>query len=320
MKKVSRLGWPLLIGALALPLLAVPACAETPVPAKQIFGHQAKPSPLAARAIGAYSRGCLAGGKMLANTGPGWETMRLLRNRYWGHPVLVKFIQKLAGEVRAKDGWPGLMVGDMSQPMGGPMLTGHASHQIGLDVDIWLTPMPAKPLTADDREKLSAQNMVNADKRTVSKAWSGGQVKVLHRAALQPQVSRIFVHPAIKKALCDAAGKDRDWLSKVHAWYGHDHHFHVRLGCPAGQAGCEPQAPGPSGDGCGEELEKWFKLVTAPPAPPGPPVKPKPPLTMADLPGECAKLVGPAAGAAKAPGMVTPAAAETSAPMEEAPR
>ena len=43
----------------------------------------------------------------------------------------------------------GFSVGDMSQPRGGPMVTGHSSHQIGLDVDIWLTPMP----TARSRRK-----------------------------------------------------------------------------------------------------------------------------------------------------------------------
>jgi penicillin-insensitive murein DD-endopeptidase len=317
MKSIARRAWPPLIGALAVSLLALPAAAGSPEPAKQIFGHQAKPAPLAARSIGAYSRGCLAGGKMLTTSGSGWEVMRLSRNRYWGHPDLVRFIRKLADDVRKKDGWPGLMVGDMSQPMGGPMLTGHASHQIGLDVDLWLTPAPAKPLTLDDREKMSAENMVNADKLTVSKLWGGGQVKLIHRAALSPQVARIFVHPAIKKALCAAAGPERGWLAKVRPWYGHDHHFHVRLGCPGGQAGCEAQTPGPAGDGCGEELENWFKLVTAPPGPPG---KPKPPLTLADLPGECAKLVGSKAGSAVTPASAAPTPAETSAPMEAEPR
>ena len=31
------------------------------------------------------------------------------------------------------------------------MITGHASHQLGLDADIWLTPMPAE-LTRRERE------------------------------------------------------------------------------------------------------------------------------------------------------------------------
>src|SRR6266403_1009168 len=56
----------------------------------------------------------------------------------------------------AKLGWPGLLVGDMSQPRGGPMITGHASHQVGLDADIWLTPMPKRELSRNEREDMSA--------------------------------------------------------------------------------------------------------------------------------------------------------------------
>jgi hypothetical protein len=43
---------------------------------------------------------------------------------------------------QARDiGWgKGLYIGDISQPRGGPMTSGHASHQIGLDADIWMLP------------------------------------------------------------------------------------------------------------------------------------------------------------------------------------
>ena len=101
------------------------------------------PAPLAARTIGFYSRGCLAGGRPLPVNGPAWQVMRLSRNRNWGHPALIAFLERFRAQ--GADGQPlaGILVGDMSQPRGGPMLTGHASHQIGLDVDVWLTPMPA---------------------------------------------------------------------------------------------------------------------------------------------------------------------------------
>ena len=83
----------------------------------------------------------------IATDGPTWQAMRLSRNRRWGHPTMIKLIEKLSRDAVA-DGWPGLLIGDISQPRGGPMLTGHASHQIGLDADIWLTPMPDRRLTA----------------------------------------------------------------------------------------------------------------------------------------------------------------------------
>jgi penicillin-insensitive murein endopeptidase len=69
----------------------------------------------------------------------------LSRNRNWGHPELIQFIEQLS-EKAARNGWRGLLIGDMPQPRGGPLLAGHTSHQLGLDVDIWLTPMPDHPL------------------------------------------------------------------------------------------------------------------------------------------------------------------------------
>jgi murein endopeptidase len=133
--------------------------------------------------------------------------MRLSRNRIWGHPVLLKYIKHLATEAQKHDGWPGLMVGDMTQPMGGPMLTGHASHQIGLDVDIWLKPMPAKTLGPEERETVQPVSMLAPDAKSVNPAvWSPKHFKLIKRAASDKRVARIFVHPAIKKALCEAVG------------------------------------------------------------------------------------------------------------------
>jgi hypothetical protein len=127
-------------------------------PARDYFGKQSGPAPLAARSIGSYVRGCLAGGKMLPVNGPAWQAMRLSRNRNWGHPLLVSYVEKLATDAQKLDNWPGLLVGDLAQPMGGPMVSGHASHQIGLDADIWLKPMPPKTLTNDERENISADS------------------------------------------------------------------------------------------------------------------------------------------------------------------
>jgi penicillin-insensitive murein endopeptidase len=65
------------------------------------------------------------------------------------------------------------------------------------------------------------------------------------------------------------------------------------MGCPKDSVGCKSQAPVSGDDGCGKELDYWFKLLTAPPKPkpkptkPVKPVKPKPPITLADLPAEC---------------------------------
>jgi len=272
---------------------------SAPVPAKKLFGAVTTPIPLKARAIGAYSKGCLAGATSLAIDGPAWQAMRLSRNRNWGHPKLIALLEKFAGEVKTKDGWPGLLVGDISQPRGGPMLTGHASHQLGLDADLWFTPMPARRLSRTERENLAATSMLASDNLSVNpKVWGEGQVKIVRRVASYREVERVLVHPAIKKALCEAPGTERGWLAKVRPYWGHFYHFHVRIGCPPDSPGCSKQAPIPGDDGCGKELDDWYKLLTAPPKPrpkpvaPVKPVKPKPPLTLADLPAECRDVLG----------------------------
>ncbi|NVO14504.1 MAG: penicillin-insensitive murein endopeptidase [Rhodoplanes sp.] len=268
-----------------LPPLANPDDPKTP--AKQLFGRKPTPATMEARAIGFYSKGCLAGGIALPVNGSAWQVMRLSRNRNWGHPELVAMLEKLAVDAR-KVGWPGLLVGDMSQPRGGPMLTGHASHQVGLDADIWLTPMPDRELTRREREETSATMVVAPDRKDVDPAvWTPGHLGVIRTAAKRPEVERIFVNAAIKKALCREAGSDRGWLEKVRPYWGHDYHFHVRIVCPAGEAGCTPQPPVPPGDGCGKELDWWFQASVLHPPPPKEPPKPRAGPTMADLPPAC---------------------------------
>lgn len=266
--------------------------------AKQLFGSVKSAAPLAARAVGWYAKGCLAGAKPLAVDGPGWQVMRLSRNRMWGHPDLIKIIERLARESTANKEWPGLLVGDISQPRGGPMISGHASHQVGLDADIWLTPMPDRKLTRREREDMSAVSMISNYSSVDPKVWGEGQVKLIKRAASYSAVERILVHPAIKKALCEAAPKDdRAWLSKVRPYFGHFYHFHMRIGCPKGSANCQHQPPVPGDDGCDGELKDWLKKVapkpkppvdaSKPPPKPSKPAPPKPEMTLADLPADC---------------------------------
>ncbi len=268
----------------------VPPDKRPPVAAKLLFGAAKTAAPLAARSIGYYSRGCLAGGKALPVDGPAWQAMRLSRNRNWGHPKLIALIEQFAKEVQKEEGWPGLLVGDISQPRGGPMLTGHASHQVGLDADIWFTPMPGRRLSRRERENLSATSMIMGPTKVDPSAFTPSHVKVVKRAASYREVERILVHPAIKKALCEAAGSDRAWLGKVRPYFGHYYHFHVRLACPRGSANCRSQRPPSGADGCGKELDYWFRRLTAPPRPKPKVTKPrppKPPITVADLPQEC---------------------------------
>jgi penicillin-insensitive murein endopeptidase len=272
-----------------LPPLAKPDDPATP--AKELFGRKSAPAKLEARTIGSYAKGCLAGGTALPINGKTWQVMRLSRNRNWGHPSLVQSLEKLA-EQAPRVGWRGLLVGDMAQPRGGPMRTGHASHQVGLDADIWLTPMPNRELSRLEREEMSATMVVAEDRRDVDpKVWTPAHVGIIKAAAQDPKVARIFVNAAIKKALCRDAGSDRGWLGKVQPWWGHDYHFHIRLGCPAGDAACVPQPPRPADDGCGKELDYWFTDAVLYPKPSPTPPKPRPSMRMADLPSACRQVL-----------------------------
>lgn len=262
--------------------------------AKKLFGEAKVPATsMQARSIGTYARGCLAGAVPLPIDGPAWQEMRLSRNRNWGNPELIALIERFAKDAKKLDGWPGLLVGDIAQPRGGPMVTGHASHQIGLDADFWLTPMPNHRLSRKERETMEATSMLDDTGLKVNpKVFTSKQVALIKRAASYPEVERIFVHPAIKKALCEVAGTDRKWLGKVRPWYGHYYHFHMRIKCPAGVSGCTPQAPPTGDDGCGKEVTQWLaKVIPAkgPPAPrpPGPPRAPPAPIMLSDLPKEC---------------------------------
>jgi penicillin-insensitive murein endopeptidase len=270
-----------------LPPLANPNAPN--LPAMELFARKATPVPGLARPIGAYSNGCLAGARSLPITGPTWQVMRLSRNRNWGTPRLVQFLERL-GDNAKKRGWNGLLIGDMAQPRGGPMSSGHASHQIGLDVDIWFTPMPDHVLSREEREKDSAVNVVAPDGLDVDKVWTPAHMELVKAAAEDPDVTRIFVNAAIKKKLCSEAGPDRAWLAKTRPWWGHAEHFHVRLACPPGAHECKSQLPVPPGDGCGHALDFWFKPSVLHPPPPK--VLPKRRLlTLAKMPPACREVV-----------------------------
>jgi penicillin-insensitive murein endopeptidase len=213
------------------------------------------PYPGPARSIGRAANGCLAGAVALPLTGPGWETLRPKRNRFWGNPALIAFIEDVAGKSAAMGR---LLVADMAQPRGGHMVSGHGSHQTGVDVDI-LYRLADHPLTEQERSAPALDSVVASDGLLLSAFWGPNQTALVRAFASDPRVERIFVNPAIKRALCRAARRDRDWLRKLRPWWGHDEHFHVRINCPVGDSDCVGGAAIPPGDGCGAEVDSWMK-------------------------------------------------------------
>lgn len=205
------------------------------------------------QAIGAYAAGCLAGAQALSARGTGYRLTHPERRRFFGHPSLVAFVRRLA-QTAAKAGFPALLVGDLGQMRGGPTPSGHRSHQTGLDVDIGYTG------TLGARSGAQPVAVADLKTTTLTKAWQRRIGQLLLLAAADPEVDRIFVNPAVKRALCADlhARKSPAVLAKLRPWWAHHDHFHVRLRCPADSAACEPQQPLGAEAGCDPSLDWWW--------------------------------------------------------------
>ncbi|MGB7261458.1 MAG: penicillin-insensitive murein endopeptidase [Albidovulum sp.] len=291
-------------------LVAILALAASMVQAEQLankmFGAKRSASSQAPQSIGTYAKGCGGGFAQLPETGPTWQAMRLSRNRNWGHPELVQYVADLSATARNL-GWAGLYVGDMSQPRGGPMTSGHSSHQIGLDADIWMLPPKRLNLTRGEREKISSISVRTEDQKRVNGNWTRTHHQLLRAAASDPRVDRIFVAAAVKVEMCKSAkSSDKLWLQKIRPLYGHNTHFHVRLKCPKGSRRCDTQKPtvavlSKGGDGCDETLNWWVTTYLEKPKTSTKPKKQKKPkgpkkkgardYTLADLPRQCAAVL-----------------------------
>lgn len=286
---------------LLIALLSAPLPAGAEALANKLFGAVPGPSQQEPMPVGSYAKGCAAGSVELPETGPTWQAMRLSRGRNFGHPMLVQYLEDLS-VMATQIGWNGLYIGDMSQPRGGPMTSGHASHQIGLDADVWMLPPRSLTLSRQEREDISSIPVRSADQRSVTENWSRSHHALLRAAASDPRVDRIFVAAAVKIEMCKSAGPgDKKWLQKIRPVAGHDTHFHVRLKCPKGARLCETQKPTVSelskgGDGCDDTLMWWVTDYLNPPKD----TKKKKPkdddapkkkgprqFTMADLPRQC---------------------------------
>lgn len=222
------------------------------------------PSKQAARSIGTYTSGCISGAVALPSEGTGYQVMRPSRQRHYGHPHLIDFIQQL-GQYSAHEQVSNLLIGDLGQARGGPTPSGHRSHQTGLDVDIWFLlfqPSTPRNLSEQERETWDAPSMLSRTDAIDATQWTTRHEKILAAAAQLPHVERIFVNPSIKRELCHRfPANNRAWLRKIRPWWKHDDHFHVRLRCPEDNKQCQAQQALPAGDGCGADLAWWFSAT-----------------------------------------------------------
>jgi len=237
------------------------------------------------KVYGYYDEGCMDGGIPMTPDSPDdWQCMHPERHRCYGTPDMKSFLEYLS----QKNGKLG--VGDVAQAAGGALIGGHASHETGLDADIRYEILPkGKTLTNEELTNHEAVTVgvhqVNGlpdhpslESHMVNGAWNQKLSHLLQTAAEYPGVDRIFVTTPLKLELCrefHSLGSYPSWLAKLHPWYGHDDHFHVRLACPPSSPDCKKQKPlpvdptDPTKVGCaGENLKYWTnsdptKLKTA---------------------------------------------------------
>ncbi|MCB2262050.1 MAG: penicillin-insensitive murein endopeptidase [Candidatus Thiosymbion ectosymbiont of Robbea hypermnestra] len=239
-----------------------------------------------AAVIGGPANGCVAGAQALPATGTGFVSIRRHRNRYYGHPDTIRLVWDL-GKALSRHTGGLMMVGDLSQPRGGPMSSMHRSHQNGMDVDIWFR-LATSARSANDQhpEHRDPASMVAPGGHTLNQDWGEPQRLLLKTSAEHPRVDRVIVNPVIKRALCRTEQGDRGWLRKLRPWWGHDAHVHIRLKCPRTSPYCRQQPPPPAGDGCDQSLAWWFSEEAKRPAKKSKKKKAKPP-----LPAACTALL-----------------------------
>lgn len=232
-----------------------------------------RPTEGTPRSIGETNAGCIAGASNLPLEGKGYQVMHIERNRYWGHPDLVKAI-RILGQKSQQRALGVVQIGDLGQPRGGPLPYGHRSHQSGLDVDVWFNLNPKALAGANAmRNNINAPSMLNESKTGLDRdRWTADHATLLELAANLPGVDRIFVNPYIKKELCESVEGNRAWLRVIRPWYNHDDHFHLRLACPEDSPDCKEQENIPPGEGCDSSLDWWFQhpTVTTPKPHPAP--------------------------------------------------
>ena len=269
--------------------------------ASKIFSKLSQPTQTEASAIGSYAKGCLHGAKQLPFNGPNWQVLHPSRNRNWGHPETIELVKRVS-QAANNVGWTGLFIGDISQARGGPMPYGHKSHQMGLDVDIWLTKPKKLGLTRTELKSIKPISIRSKNHKETNANWTKDHMEILKFVALDKAVDRIFITAPAKIWMCEREKGNREWLQKIRPLGGHHQHFHIRLHCPQASTDCISQTPSiprisQSKDGCDHTLKWWVTTALEPAKKPINPVKKKKrkksvlDFTMKDLPKQCLSVI-----------------------------
>ena len=201
--------------------------------------------------IGDYSLGCLRGAQTFTGKEKGVVLAKNNNGNFWGHPVLINLLTRMGAEFDKSN--QNIIIGDLSQKLGGPILGKHKSHQTGLEVDVWF-----RILSNNDKSSLK---ITETDSMNVFKELGVDQIKLIKYLAQDATVDRIFINPVFKKQLCDDNGPSKLSISdqgKIRAYWRQDSHTHVVLKCPQDSPLCISLTPLPEGGGCGGHIKWWL--------------------------------------------------------------
>jgi penicillin-insensitive murein endopeptidase len=178
------------------------------------------------------------------------------RKTYFGNNELVLMIRLLGRHTQVYVPSHRLGIGDMSAEKGGQLVR-HSSHQMGADVDITY-------FISNDTRPKAFEKLVDPKGKVNPNLMIKDQWRLFKYAVSSQWVDRIFVHPSIKKALCQLAEKEGDnnsdkdmfgpneTLRRLRPESNHGDHFHLRvkMRCIKGDRRCQPMGAPPSGTGC----------------------------------------------------------------------
>lgn len=217
-----------------------------------------QPVPGSAQSIGSFSNGCIVGADTLPIQSEHYQVMRTDQRRYFGHPDTVMFIQRLSSQV-SNLGMGTVLIGDMGMPAGGRFNGGHASHQTGLDVDIFLQ-LPKTRRTSAQLLRPQALDLVSRDgKHVVSTLWKPEIFSLIKLAARDKDVTRILLIRRLNNNFALMRAPIATGCAKCDR-FQHRAHMHVRLRCPADSLECEDQPLPPPCDGCGQNCKAGLNL------------------------------------------------------------
>ena len=254
-----------------LPPLANPDDPKTP--AKELFGRR----PTAGAARGARRsastpKAASPARVALPINGQTWQVMRLSRNRNWGHPTLVEFLEQLGRE--GHQGRLARAAGRRHVAAARRPDADRPCQPSGRPRRRHLADADARPRADAARARGNVGHHGGRPRTARTSIRRSGRRRMPRSSRRRPRTRRSSASSSMRRSRRRSAARPAPiapGCARCGRYWGHDYHFHIRMRCPADSPDCKPQEPVPAGDGCGKELDWWFTDAVLHPKPPPPP-------------------------------------------------